>query len=106
LVDHLLAKLEARIRRCAETGGPSVVLDPAALDEASQLWEATQPADRDPYSVPVDVLEVLANLHLSRCKVLPEGHNQADLQRALNLFSLLLVRHLSVSQESFGDFSR
>ena len=90
-VVRLQAALEARVRRFTESGDPSEVLDPAALDEASRLWEAAQPAGGDLQAVSVDVLTVLAHLYLSRW-VLPEGQDQDDRRKAISLFGVLAGR--------------
>ena len=93
MLDQLLATLNARIRRFAESGDPSVVLDPAALTEAAGLWEAAQqPADGDPHAMSVDVLRALADLHFARYQVLPDGQGQEDLRTALGLFAMVANR--------------
>lgn len=88
-VVRMQAALDARVRRFAEFGDPSGVLEPAALAEADRLWAAAQPADRDPGGVPLDVVTVLAHLHWSRYQVLPQGLDQDDLRKALGMFSLV-----------------
>lgn len=82
-VNHLIAALFTRLQRLVGSGDPSEVLDTAALDEASRLWEAVLPADGNLQAVPVDVLTALAYLHWSRYQVLPEGQDQHDLRKAL-----------------------
>ena len=91
-MDHLLAALNARIRRFAESGDPSSVLDPAALDEAARLWEAAQPADGDTQAVSVDVIAVLAYLHLARHEAPHHEQDQDELPTALSLFGVLADR--------------
>ena len=89
-VVRLQAALDARLRRLAESGDASEVLDPVALDEAIRLWESAQSADRDPQAVSVDVLAVLARLHWARYQVLPE--DPADLGLALGFYGMLAGR--------------
>src|SRR5689334_17734756 len=91
-MDQLVTALEARILRFYESRDPSAVLDPVATDEASQLWEAARSENADPMAFPVDVLTVLAHLHLARYQVLPEGRDQKDLEVALRFFSILADR--------------
>jgi tetratricopeptide (TPR) repeat protein len=88
--DRLLTALEARLRRFAESGVQSAVLDPVALDQADELWQAAQPSGNDPRALPVEVLTVIAYLHLARFQALPEGQDQDDLRKALGLFSALM----------------
>jgi hypothetical protein len=80
------------MRQFARSGDASVVLDPAAPDEARRLREAVQPADGDQQGIPVDVLTTLAYLHLARYRVLPEGQDQEDLRESLALFGVLADR--------------
>ena len=75
-MDSMLAALSNRIREFLESQDPSLVLDPAALEEAARLREAVRPPDGDLRSVPVDVITVLAYLHLARYQVLPDGQDQ------------------------------
>jgi len=91
-VDDLLASLNARIQRFAESGDPSVVLESAALDEAARLWEAAQPADVDTQAVSVDVIAALAYLHLARHEALPDEQDKDELRTALSLFGVLADR--------------
>ena len=72
-------------------GDPSGVLDSAALDDARRLWEAAAPAGGDAQAVPVDVLMVLAYLHLARSQELPE-EDEEDFDIALEFFSALVER--------------
>ncbi len=91
-MDDLLASLNARIQRFAESGDPSVVLESAALDEAARLWEAAQPADVDTQAVSVDVIAALAYLHLARHEALPDEQDKDELRTALSLFGVLADR--------------
>ena len=92
VVDRLAAALHGRLQRFVESWDPSVVLDPAAVDEADRLWEAVRPTDGNLQSVSVDVLTDLAYLHLVRYQVLPEVQGQDDLRTALHFFSGLVDR--------------
>lgn len=91
-MDRLQAALDARIQRYIATGDSSAVLDPAALDEVAQLWEATHSPGGVAPTVPLDVLTVLAYFHWSRYEALPEGQGGEDLEPACALFELLLER--------------
>ena len=92
VVGRLLAALETRIRVFGESGDPSGMLDPTALDEASRLWDAARPADGGPRDVSLQVLMVLACFHLFRYQELPKGQDQTDLRTALSLFGVLIAR--------------
>ncbi len=92
MADLLLAAVNARIRRFTESGDASALLEPAAIREASQLFDGALPAGGDPGAVPVDVLTALAYLHWCRYRVLPEGQDQNDLRLALDFFAALLGR--------------
>jgi CHAT domain len=87
---RLLASLNARVRRFADTGDPSTVLDDAALSEAREIL---RPLPRDPGdpqpATPVEVLQVLAFLHWSRYQSQPGGTDKDDLHTALEYFRLL-----------------
>ena len=85
-------RLAARLRRFAESKDPSTVLDPAALDEASRLWDDAMSVAGDPQMVSVDVLTTLGYLHMYRYSVLPEGQEQDDLRKTLTFFGLLVDR--------------
>ena len=43
VADQMLAALGARIGRFVKSQDPYEVLDPAALDEATELWETAKP---------------------------------------------------------------
>lgn len=69
-----------------------MVLDPLALEEARQLWEAADEAGGIPQSVRLDILTVLAHLHFARYQVTADGEDQDDeLLRAITLFNMLAV---------------
>jgi tetratricopeptide (TPR) repeat protein len=90
MVDRLVAALVVRIRRFAESGDPSGVLDRTALAEADELWKAIQPADSRPQAVLMEVLTVLAFLHLLRYQLLAKSQGQGDLQTAFMIFGVLM----------------
>jgi hypothetical protein len=87
-----IAALAARIRRLAEAGDFAAVLEPSALYETTQLWEATRPADSDLHAMPSDGLTVLAYLQLLRYQLAPGENGLNDLHTALRLFAVLAVR--------------
>src|ERR1017187_3648663 len=89
MVDRLLDVLEDRIRRFVESRDATAVLNPAALEQASQLWQAVQASAGSGQAVPVHALGVLAYLHLCRCWVLPERQRQEELRTAMGLCRML-----------------
>jgi hypothetical protein len=103
-VDDLLTALTDRIQRFSETGDPSLVLDPAVLDEANLLADAVPSGEESSQSISVDALIVLGSLHLARYEVLPVGEDQDDLQRALQFFGLLLERAPERVPENIRSF--
>lgn len=96
-------RLAARLRRFSETQEPFVVLDPAALDEASRLWDAAMAEAGAPQMVSADSLTTLGYLHLFRYQVLPEGQNQDDLRKTLRLFGLLGHRAPELIPDQVAD---
>ena len=102
-MDDLLARLNARISGFAESRDPGVALDPAALEEATQLWDAAQPAEGDPRAVSVDVLMTLAYLHMARYHALPKEQEQEELQTAIGFFRLLAGRAPWLVPDDFWD---
>ncbi len=87
---RLLASLNARVRRFADTGDPSAVLDDAALSEAREILRPLPRDPGDPQSAtPVEVLQVLAFLHWSRYQSQMGGTDKDDLHTALEYFRLL-----------------
>jgi len=92
VVDRLAAALHGRLQRFVESWDPSVVLDPAAIDEADRLWEAARPVDGNLQSLSVGILTDLAYLHLFRYEALPEVQGQDDLRKAVDFLSVLLDR--------------
>ena len=101
-MDSMLAALSNRIREFLQSRDPSLVLDPAALEEAARLREAVRPPDGNLRSIPVDVITVLAYLHLARYQVLPDGQDQNDLNIALSHFRLLMDRAPEQSPPSYS----
>src|SRR5258705_392310 len=87
---RLLASLNARVRRFADTGDPSGVLDDAALSEAREILRPLpqDPDDAQP-TASVEVLQVLAFLYWSRYQSQPVGADKDDLHAALEYFRLL-----------------
>ena len=83
--DQLFSSLDARLR----SPDRSAVLDPAARDEASQLWEVATVSAKDALYVDVDVLTLLAYLHWTRFQYLPDGQDHDDLRDALKFFGML-----------------
>ena len=102
VVDRLLAALNARIERFANSRDPSVFADAATAEEARRLLAAAQPADGDPRSLRLDVLTTLAHVYLFRYQALPEGRGVEDLLMALKLFDALEDR----APERISDYAR
>ena len=81
----LLGAVRARVEACIEHGDTSSVAEPAALDEAAELWLAAQlePDSR------LEIIYVLAWLHWCRYQVLPEGLDREDRAAALEFFEMV-----------------
>jgi tetratricopeptide (TPR) repeat protein len=93
-VDGSFLRLKSRIDKWV-AGDPSEVLDPVALDEARRLWETTIAECGDAEAVHVDVLMVLAYLHLARAQHFVEAEadeGQDDFDTAIRFFSMLAER--------------
>ena len=89
--DHWTTALAARIRRLAESGDYTAVLDSSAIYEIVRLWEAIRPEEGNLDAIPLNSLTVLAYLHLLRYQLVPQDDMSA-LQTALSLLHALAVR--------------
>jgi hypothetical protein len=78
--EALLAGLSARINRYNDTGDPSAVLDPVALDEAAALLDVAGEPGTD-----FDVCFTVGGLYWCRWVVLGNGQESEDLLRAADL---------------------
>jgi hypothetical protein len=87
---RLLASLNARVRRFADSGDPSGVLDDAALGEVREVLRKLPQDPGDPQPATwVEVLQVLAFLYWSRYQSQPAATDKDDLRAALEYFRLL-----------------
>lgn len=80
--DHLrglLTAVRGCIENCMEHGDPLSVLEPAALDQANELWLAAQLEPEPQF----EIIYVLAWLHWCRYLALPEGLDREDRAAAL-----------------------
>lgn len=84
-LEELLAAIRARLEACMEHGDASRVVEPAALEQAAELWRAAQ---LEPGSQ-LEIVYVLAWLHWSRYLVLPEGLDGDDFIAALEFFKMV-----------------
>ena len=88
--DALLAAVMARVHEYMQTGHPMPVLDPPALDEASQLMRfAAKIHAEDHAEVDPSILAAVGLLHWCRYKALPSPQGREDLKSAVYLFDLL-----------------
>ena len=92
MVDRLLAALNDRIWQFMESGDPSVVLDPAALEEARRLREASRPQTVICGQFPSMSSRSwhICTWPATRCCL--RGRTKLDLKIALSYFSLLAER--------------
>jgi hypothetical protein len=79
--EHLSSALRRLITQARESGDPARLLHQDAVDLASQLWGE---AAEDP-----SVAHVVGTFHWLRYLALPAGQDQADLNRAVMMFSLV-----------------
>jgi tetratricopeptide (TPR) repeat protein len=84
-IQELLAAVRARVEACMEYGDASGAVDPAALDQAAELWLAAQ-LEPEPQA---EIIYVLACLHWCRYLALPEGLDRDDHDAALQLFAMI-----------------
>ena len=82
--DSRIAGLAARIRRLAESGDYGAVLDPSAIYEIDQLWDAVRPEEGNLNAIPLNSLAVLAYFHLLRYQLVPRD-DMSDLKTALKI---------------------
>ena len=68
-----------------EHGDASSVVEPAALEQAAELWRAAQLEPESQF----EIIYVLAWLHWSRYLVLPEGLDSDDFVAALEFFKMV-----------------
>ena len=86
--DHLrglLTAVRGCIENCMEHGDPLSVLEPAALDQANELWLAAQLEPEPQF----EIIYVLAWLHWCRYLALPEGLDREDRAAALKFFEMI-----------------
>ena len=92
-MDSRLAAVEARVRRFADSGDHSRLMEPGAMDDARQLWQGSlRSAAGDPAKVPVGVVRSLAYFHWYRGQVRTDEEQERDVVTALVLFRMLLGR--------------
>ena len=95
-VPDLVASLEHRVKAyIANDAGP--ILAAAARQEAAALLDqATRPNG----GIDVEIVELLARMHLVRCGALPEDQRADDLNRAMRLYGMLMTDHPELVPES------